>query len=330
MGESWTLQASPALFPPLQHLISSVCCAQELHVAWCVCPTGGRASHWLWPVSFFWKLFWQREVLKAWVRIAGELPGALQWAGRTIRHKQKVWGRYGRRGAFPAAASLVFFKPVLSEVAGAVSFCRRRGRRWPRHTSHQKTQVCALMKCFWGEKWQYQKQCVVCPINMFTCRTHCQKILLTLRFFSAYNVHRCVSSDKDINDKMLRERGRGDGEGGGGPLMQRKYVPCGSAVPSLSITGSVKCSSVAAGVESYCREGTKWDGYQCNSIWQFLWPYPKESGKGGERERCCLWHTQMLTGRERGIHFLLARTNANVVIYVTSQSLATCCLDKHS
>lgn len=39
--------------------------------------------------------------------------------------------------------------------------------------------------------------------------------------------------------------------------MQRKYVPCGSAVPSLSIMGSVKCSSVAAGVESYCREGTK-------------------------------------------------------------------------
>lgn len=85
---------------------------------------------------------------------------------------------------------------------------------------------------------------------MFTCRTHCQKTTADSQIFSAYNVHRCVSSDKDINDKMLKERG-------GGPLMQRKYVPCGSAVPSLSIMGSVKCSSVAAGVESYCRESTK-------------------------------------------------------------------------
>lgn len=45
----------------------------------------------------------------------------------------------------------------------------------------------------------------------------------------------------------------------GGPLMQRKYVPRGGAVPSLSIIRSVKCSSVAAGVGYYFREGIKLD-----------------------------------------------------------------------
>ena len=47
---------------------------------------------------------------------------------------------------------------------------------------------------------------------------------------------------------------------GEGPQMQRKYVPRGGAVPSLSIIRSVKCSSVAAGVGYYCREGIKLDG----------------------------------------------------------------------
>lgn len=42
--------------------------------------------------------------------------------------------------------------------------------------------------------------------------------------------------------------------------MQRKYDPRGGAVPSLSITRSVKCSCVAAGVGYYFREGTKLDG----------------------------------------------------------------------
>lgn len=44
-----------------------------------------------------------------------------------------------------------------------------------------------------------------------------------------------------------------------GPLMQRKHVTRGGAVPSLSIIRSVKRSSVAAGVGYYCREGIKLD-----------------------------------------------------------------------
>lgn len=41
--------------------------------------------------------------------------------------------------------------------------------------------------------------------------------------------------------------------------MQRTHIPRGGAVPSLSITRSVKRSSVAAGVGYYCREGIKLD-----------------------------------------------------------------------
>lgn len=58
-----------------------------------------------------------------------------------------------------------------------------------------------------------------------------------------------MSQDKNIHGKMLKERR--------GLPNAMEYVPRGGAVPSLSIIRSVKCSSVAAGVGYYFREGIK-------------------------------------------------------------------------
>lgn len=65
-----------------------------------------------------------------------------------------------------------------------------------------------------------------------------------------YSIARYVRQDENAHDKAWKERR--------GPLMQRKYVPRGGAVPSLSISMRVK--SVAAGVGYDWREGTKLDG----------------------------------------------------------------------
>lgn len=97
-------------------------------MARCVCPTGGKAFQ-LAPVCLI--------LLEALLAMGGlEAMGENSWraawnlqrAERAIQHKQKVWGDRGE-GEPSLLYSLVFFKPVLSDIAGAVSVRRRRESR---------------------------------------------------------------------------------------------------------------------------------------------------------------------------------------------------------
>lgn len=84
-------------------------------------PQEGGLSSWLQSASFFWKLFWQWEVLKPWVRIAGELPGTSnEQKGRSSTSRR--FGEIGEKGSLPCCIPLYFLNLSFLTLPGLFLF----------------------------------------------------------------------------------------------------------------------------------------------------------------------------------------------------------------